>query len=54
MEDVELATPEWVWWFKHHRLLEPIGYVPPAEYEEAFCRREINPEALTILNARAL
>ncbi|BCT68220.1 IS3 family transposase ISStma17 [Nitrosospira sp. NRS527] len=28
---VELATPEWVSWFNHHRLLEPIGYIPPAE-----------------------
>ena len=36
IEDVEFATLEWVWWFNHHRLLEPIGYVPPVEYEEAF------------------
>ena len=35
IEDVEFATLEWVWWFNHHRLLEPIGYVPPVEYEEA-------------------
>jgi transposase InsO family protein len=40
LEDVEFATLEWVWWFNHHRLLEPIGYVPPAEYEEAFYRRQ--------------
>jgi transposase InsO family protein len=33
MESVELATLEWVSWFNHHRLLEPIGYVPPAEAE---------------------
>ena len=30
---VELATLEWVSWFNHHRLLEPIGYIPPAEAE---------------------
>jgi len=30
-EAVELATLEWVSWFNHHRLLEPIGYIPPAE-----------------------
>ena len=30
---VELATLEWVVWFNHHRLLEPIGYIPPAEAE---------------------
>jgi transposase InsO family protein len=33
-EDVEFATLEWVWWFNNHRLLEPLGHVPPAEYEE--------------------
>jgi transposase InsO family protein len=39
-EDVEFATLEWVWWFNRHRLLEPLGYVPPVEYEEAFYRRQ--------------
>ena len=38
IEDVEFATLEWVWWFNYHRLLEPIGYVPPVEYEEAYYR----------------
>lgn len=37
-EDVEFATLNWVWWFNHHRLLEPIGWLPPAEYEEAYWR----------------
>lgn len=32
-ESVELATLEWVAWFNHHRLLESIGYIPPAEAE---------------------
>ncbi len=35
MEDIELATLEWVWWFNNHRLLETLGNIPPAEYEEA-------------------
>ena len=30
---LELATLQWVHWFNHHRLLEPIGYIPPAEAE---------------------
>jgi putative transposase len=30
---VEMATLEWVHWFNHHRLLESIGYIPPAEAE---------------------
>ena len=33
IETVELATLEWVDWFNHRRLLEPIGYMPPAEAE---------------------
>jgi putative transposase len=37
--DVEFATLEWVWWFNYHRLLGPIGHVPPAEYEEAYYNR---------------
>lgn len=36
VEDVELATLEWVWWFNHHRLFGPLGHVPPAEFEEAY------------------
>ena len=37
-ESVELATLEWVSWFNHHRLLEGIGYIPPAEAEANYCR----------------
>ena len=33
---VEFATLVWVDWFNHRRLLEPIGYVPPAEYESRY------------------
>lgn len=47
-ESLELATLEWVSWFNHHRLLEPIGYVPPAEAEANYWReqqqRESSPE----------
>lgn len=32
-ESMELATLEWLSWFNHHRLLEPIGYIPPTEAE---------------------
>ena len=38
IEDVEFATLEWVWWFNYHLRLEPIGYIPPVEYEEAYYR----------------
>lgn len=37
-ETVELATLEWVSWFNNHRLMVPLGYVPPAEFEAAYCR----------------
>jgi len=35
-EAVELATFEWVDWFNHRRLLEPIGNIPPAEAEARY------------------
>lgn len=35
-DDVEFATLEWVAWFNTQRLLEPLGYVPPAEYEATY------------------
>jgi putative transposase len=38
-EAVELATLEWVSWFNHHRLMAPLGYVPPAEFETNYHRQ---------------
>jgi transposase InsO family protein len=40
IDEVEYATLEWVDWFNHRRLLEPIGHIPPAEFEAAFPREE--------------
>jgi putative transposase len=39
-EAVELATLEWVSWFNHHRLMGPIGYIPPAEAEANYWRHQ--------------
>jgi putative transposase len=39
-ESVELATLQWVHWFNHCRLLEPIGYIPPAEAEENYWKQQ--------------
>ena len=39
LEAVEFATLEWVDWFNHRRLLEPIGNVPPAEAEARYYAR---------------
>ena len=35
-DDVEYATLEWVAWFNTTRLLEPLGYLPPAAFEAQF------------------
>jgi transposase InsO family protein len=40
VEDVEFATLEWVAWYNTRRLLEPLGYVPPDEFERAYYNRE--------------
>jgi transposase InsO family protein len=39
VEDVEYATLEWVDWFNHRWLLEPIGNVPSVELEMAYYRQ---------------
>ena len=49
---VELATLEWVSWFNHQRLLEPIGCIPPAE-AEANHRRQHARASSTTKAARA-
>jgi putative transposase len=36
VEDVEFATLEWVDWFNNRRLLEPIGDIPPIEFEQMY------------------
>ena len=38
-ESLEVATLRWVHWFNHQRLLEPIGYIPPAEAEANYWRQ---------------
>jgi transposase InsO family protein len=40
IEEVEFATLEWVDWFNNRRLLEPIGDIPPAEFEEMYYARQ--------------
>ena len=48
-ESVELATLEWVAWFNHHRLMEPLGYIPPAEAEANYYRQLSNNAAVPVL-----
>ena len=40
VEDVEFATLEWVDWFNNRRLLEPIGDIPPVEFEQMYYQQQ--------------
>ena len=40
VDDVEFATLTWVDWFNERRLLEPIGNVPPAEFEAMYFQQQ--------------
>jgi putative transposase len=37
---VEYATLNWVDWFNSRRLLEPLGYLPPTEFETIYYHQE--------------
>jgi putative transposase len=39
LDDLELATLEWVDWFNHRRLFEDHGRIPPAEFEDLHYRQ---------------
>ena len=39
-DQVEYATLEYVDWFNHRRLLEPIGHIPPAEKEANYHQQQ--------------
>jgi len=53
IDDVEFSTLEYIDWFNNHRLLEPIGYVPPAEFEAAY-RKEDHTDDPAILRDPSL
>ncbi len=36
LDDVEFATLDWVCWYNDKRLLEPIGDIPPVEFEQLY------------------
>ena len=54
IDDVEFATLEWVHWFNDERLLEPLGYLPPAEYEKQFAFAQAAPVAALLLKPPSL
>jgi putative transposase len=43
VDHVEFETLKWVDWFNNRRLLEPIGYLPPVEYEELYYQEQEVP-----------
>jgi putative transposase len=45
IEEVELATAEWVDWFNHRRLYEYCGDVPPVDLEAAYYAQHRRPAA---------
>ncbi|MGH7724221.1 MAG: IS3 family transposase, partial [Candidatus Eiseniibacteriota bacterium] len=49
IEDVEFATLTWVAWYNTSRLLERIGYVPPAEFEQTYYDRHSAPAEMAAL-----
>ena len=54
LEEVESATLEWVASFNTTRLLEPLGYLPPAAFEAQFHRTQSAHVAVGALTYRAL
>jgi putative transposase len=49
-EHVEFETLDWVDWFNNRRLLEPIGNIPPAEFEEIYYQIQETPAMVVGLN----
>ena len=43
VDDLELATLNWVHWFNNNRLHSSLSYVPPVEFEEQHYRQN-NPQ----------
>jgi putative transposase len=49
IDAVEFAVLAWVDWFNNRRLLEPLDYVPPVEYEAAYYRTQSTQAAVARL-----
>ena len=50
VEQVELKTLDWVAWFNNRRLFEPIGNIPPVEYEALYYQQQEAPAIMVGLN----
>jgi len=49
-EHVEFETLDWVDWFNNRRLLEPLGNIPPVEFEETYYQSQNTPAMVVGLN----
>jgi len=50
IDHVEYQTLEWVDWFNKVRLLEPIGDIPPIEFENLYYQRQTEEPAMVVGN----
>lgn len=50
VDEVEIATAEWVDWFNHRRLYEYCGDIPPAELEAAYYAQTRAPQEPELSN----
>jgi putative transposase len=53
VDDLELATLNWVWWFNEIRIHGEIGYLTPTEFEERYYR-QINSQQQQLLGEPTL
>ncbi len=54
VDDVELATLQWVHWFNTERLHSALGDVPPAEFESAYDAHRSTSQLVEIKNSPSL
>ena len=47
LDDVEFATMTYVDWFNHRRLLDELGMIPPAEFEDRHYRQQRSDQPAT-------
>lgn len=53
VDQLELATLDWVDWYNTARLHSALGYLPPIEYEQAYYRED-NPHEQSLVGQLTL